>query len=131
MNNVELNAQLRTIRQSLPHGSSFQYRLSDDSLYLESLQLPSHARDQQGAVLEQIVAAADSAELPVELHIAPAGRPGLTVQALENMGFEGMGEEEEGLFMRRRVSRPDVDWNQVQDVEAVLESARPRRRRMG
>jgi hypothetical protein len=135
MNNVELHAQLRALRQSLPHGSSFQYRLSDDSLYLETLQLPAIARAQQPTLLAHIVAAADRAELPVEIHFRASHRQGLTLATLEGLGFETVEEEDEGLFLRRRPNRPDVDWNQVQDVDAVLdaglEETPARRRRVG
>lgn len=110
MNNHELNERLRGLRQTLPHGSLFQYRLADDSLYIEKLTIPGHTRGAGTAFMMEVLRAADEAELPVELHARATGRasdPSNSVlrQWYTGLGFEALEEEDEGLFMHRSVRR--------------------------
>lgn len=113
MNNTELNERLRALRQTLPHGSLFQYRLADDSLYIEKLTIPGHLRGVGTAFMTQVIEAADAAELPVELHAHATGRATdpsqKTIEAwYRKLGFEAGDPEDEGLFMRRLVQREET-----------------------
>lgn len=110
MNNFDLNERLRELRRTLPHGSLFQYRLADDSLYIEKLTIPGHVRGVGTQFMEQVLHAADAAELSVGLHARTTGRATDPSQRdLEawygRLGFAPLEMEEEGLFMHRSVSR--------------------------
>lgn len=134
MNNPELNERLRDLRQTLPHGSLFQYRLADDSLYIEKLTIPGHARGAGTAFMVEVLRAADEAELPVELHARATGRScDPSTSALrhwyEGLGFAPLEEEEEGLFMHRSVRRVSTVEPEPVQVEAVASSDSARRPR--
>lgn len=132
MNNTELNEQLRALRQTLPHGSFFQYRLAPDSLYIEKLTIPGHVRGVGSQFMERVLAAADAAELPVELHARSTGRAtDPTDSALQSwyarLGFEPLEEEDEGLFMHRSVRRSEepVTWDGGFPTETVADAIVP------
>lgn len=132
MNNHDLNERLRDLRQTLPHGSLFQYRLADDSLYIEKLTIPGHARGAGTTFMTAVLQAADEAELPVELHARATGRPCDPSQHdlqrwYAGLGFEPLEEEDEGLFMHRSVCRAEAVLPLAPEVEVEpLRRVRPR-----
>ena len=130
MNNTDLNERLRELRHTLPHGSLFQYRLNDDSLYIEKLTIPSHVRGVGTQFMEQVLASADAAELPVELHAHTTGRATDPDQrSLEKwyrkLGFEILEMEDEGMFMHRSVMRAEpVYWSESPPVAVPVRRLR-------
>lgn len=110
MDNQELNARLRELRQELPRGSLFVYHVNASELYIEKLTIPEHARGLGSRFMTKVLAAADEAELPVALHARSTGRlvdpdQAALEQWYARLGFVGMDEEDEGRYMFRSVSR--------------------------
>ena len=127
MNNHDLNERLRDLRQTLPHGSLFQYRLADDSLYIEKLTIPGHARGAGTTFMTAVLQAADEAELPVELHARATGRSCDPSQHdlqrwYAGLGFEPLEEEDDGFDAAIKIRDVELLVRRVQVIVWQAES---------
>ena len=103
----ELSEKLRSIGQKMGPGSSFQYDIHDDHLWIEILLLPKHARGTGTAVMSKILAATDRAGLKVALLADPTDRPGDPTSFdlarwYGRFGFALLAATEDGVAMERQ-----------------------------
>lgn len=103
----ELNTALRAVAHKMPPGSSLDFQIYDDHLWLERLLVPKHARGQGSEILAKILAAADQAGLKTSLLADPTDRAGdptsfELARWYGRFGFTLLAITEQGVAMERQ-----------------------------